>query len=165
MRENQTSTLNRLRSQALSDGVVAGVLGIAVYLAAAHFDVVNHVSAWFVSHEEWQIDELAVVAVYLVAASAVYIWRRRGELLDQIRERDRAEQEKEELIPALERALRDVQNLSSLLPVCAWCKRIRDDDGSWNQIDSYLRKHTSIGVTHGICPECAHRVQNQTPAG
>jgi hypothetical protein len=141
------------------DGVVIAVLAGLVYLAAMQFDVVSQLSKWFLAHNYMQIDELAFVALFLVAASAVFIWRRRSELLEQVRERERAENEKAALIPALEKALQEVQSLSSLLPVCAWCKRIRDDDGTWNQVDAYLHKHTSIGVTHGICPDCAERIK------
>ncbi len=142
------------------DGSVIAALAVVIYLIAAHFDIVNQVSRWFIAHEYLQVDELAVVGLFLVIASAVFIWRRRQELLEQIRERERAENERAALIPALENALREVQTLSSLLPVCAWCKRIRDDDGSWNQVDIYIRKHTSIGITHGICPDCAERIKN-----
>ncbi len=54
-------------------------------------------------------------------------------------------------------ALKHVKMLSGLLPICAWCKRIRDDDGYWTQVDAYLRAHTGTDFTHGICPECLAR--------
>ncbi len=165
MFELQSGTVRRLRSRAVREGVALVLVAVVIYLAAAHYDVVNRLSQWFIAHEDLQVDELAVVAVYLVAAAAVFIWRRRSELLEQIRERERVESEKNALVPALERALREVQTLSSLLPVCAWCKRIRDDDGSWSQVDAYISRHTNIAVTHGICPECAEKLHDQTAGG
>ena len=54
----------------------------------------------------------------------------------------------------LEKALRDVKTLSGLLPICASCKRIRDDKGYWKQVESYIREHSSAKFSHGICPEC-----------
>jgi len=50
---------------------------------------------------------------------------------------------------------KELATLRSLLPICAHCKKVRDDDGYWDQIDSYIRKHTHVDFTHGICPDCA----------
>ncbi len=58
----------------------------------------------------------------------------------------------------LDAALVSVKTLSGLLPICASCKRIRDDKGYWSQIEGYLRKHTEADFSHGICPECASRL-------
>jgi GAF domain-containing protein len=54
----------------------------------------------------------------------------------------------------LAEALGKVRTLYGLLPICAWCKRIRDDEGYWNQVEAYLRSHSDVDITHGICPEC-----------
>jgi hypothetical protein len=58
----------------------------------------------------------------------------------------------------LQAALLEVKQLSGLLPICAWCKRIRDDDGEWESIETYITDHSGADFTHGICPECAQRV-------
>jgi len=55
----------------------------------------------------------------------------------------------------LSEALGNVKQLSGLLPICAHCKKIRDDQGYWNQLEQYLSKHAEVGFSHGICPECA----------
>ena len=55
---------------------------------------------------------------------------------------------------ALETALVEVKTLSGLLPICAHCKKIRDDKGYWNQLEAYLGQHSDITLSHGICPEC-----------
>jgi len=55
----------------------------------------------------------------------------------------------------LSAALGNVKQLSGLLPICASCKKIRDDSGYWNQLESYLHRHTDVDFSHGICPECA----------
>ncbi|HXH71317.1 MAG TPA: hypothetical protein VNI58_00675 [Mariprofundaceae bacterium] len=54
-------------------------------------------------------------------------------------------------------ALAEVRELKGLLPVCAGCKRVRDDDGYWEQIDVYIHKHTRAEITHGLCPACVDR--------
>jgi sensor domain CHASE-containing protein len=56
---------------------------------------------------------------------------------------------------ALRQALDQVKTLEGLLPICCGCKRVRDDNGYWRQIDNYLRKHTKASLSHGYCPECA----------
>ncbi|MGD9248582.1 MAG: hypothetical protein PVI60_11525, partial [Desulfobacteraceae bacterium] len=52
----------------------------------------------------------------------------------------------------------EVERLSGFLPICASCKRIRDDEGGWQQIEDYIAKHSEADFSHGICPECAHRL-------
>ena len=56
-------------------------------------------------------------------------------------------------------ALEHVKTLRGLLPICSWCKRIRDDQGYWKQVESYLRTHTEADFTHGICPDCMEKVR------
>ena len=55
---------------------------------------------------------------------------------------------------ALETALAEVKTLSGLLPMCAHCKKIRDDKGYWNQLEAYLSEYSDVTLSHGICPEC-----------
>jgi GAF domain-containing protein len=52
-----------------------------------------------------------------------------------------------------------VKKLQGLLPICAWCKRIRDDEGYWDQVEAYFHKSTGADFTHGICPECRAKTQ------
>ena len=64
------------------------------------------------------------------------------------------EKEKEELIEKLQESLKKVKLLSGFLPICASCKKIRDDKGYWNQIETYIRAHSEAEFSHGICPDC-----------
>jgi two-component system, response regulator PdtaR len=66
-----------------------------------------------------------------------------------------AAKERDKLIAQLERALAEVKRLSGLLPICASCKKIRDDQGNWQQIEEYIHSHSEADFSHGICPECA----------
>ncbi len=76
-------------------------------------------------------------------------------VLRDITARKAAEQERERLITELQKALSDVKVLSGLLPICASCKKIRDDKGYWNQLEAYIHQHSDVKFSHGICPECA----------
>jgi PAS domain S-box-containing protein len=75
-----------------------------------------------------------------------------------ITERKRAEEERERLIGQLQEALAKVKTLSGLLPMCASCKRIRDDKGYWQQIEAYIRDHSEAEFSHSVCPECAKKL-------
>jgi hypothetical protein len=55
-------------------------------------------------------------------------------------------------------ALTDLKILRGLLPICAACKRIRDDQGHWTRIDDYITEHSEVTLSHGICPECVQRL-------
>jgi hypothetical protein len=70
----------------------------------------------------------------------------------KIRQTDK---EKSEAIIELNKALEEVKTLSGFLPICASCKKIRDDKGYWNQIEAYISEHSEAEFSHGICPECA----------
>ncbi|MDD8017093.1 MAG: hypothetical protein PHP42_01845 [Bacteroidota bacterium] len=69
-------------------------------------------------------------------------------------ERRKVEAEREKLICELQESLTNIKTLSGLLPICASCKKIRDDKGYWNQVEKYLTEHTEVQLTHGMCPEC-----------
>lgn len=75
-----------------------------------------------------------------------------------IEKQKRAEKDKEELIEKLNEALSQVKKISGFLPICASCKKIRDDKGYWNQIEIYLKEHSEAQFSHGICPECAKKL-------
>ena len=72
-----------------------------------------------------------------------------------ISDRVKAETEKANLIKKLQEALAEVKQLSGLLPICASCKKIRDDKGYWNQIESYIKKHSEAEFSHCMCPDCS----------
>jgi len=69
-------------------------------------------------------------------------------------ERINAEKQREKVIEELKIALSEVKKLSGLLPICSHCKKIRDDEGYWNQIESYITKHSDAKFSHCICQEC-----------
>ena len=58
----------------------------------------------------------------------------------------------------MKQALAEVRTLSGLLPICAKCKKIRDDRGYWNQIEIYIRERTDANFSHGVCPDCAREL-------
>ncbi len=61
-------------------------------------------------------------------------------------------------ITKLEETLAEVNTLSGLLPICAWCKKLRDDKGYWKSVEEYISAHTGAEFTHGMCPECFEKI-------
>lgn len=68
--------------------------------------------------------------------------------------RKQVEAEREKLIGELQKALAEVKTLRDFLPICSYCKKVRDDENYWSQIDSYISEHTQTKFSHGICPDC-----------
>jgi hypothetical protein len=81
-----------------------------------------------------------------IAISAQLQRRRRLSFLRNLRET--------ELRTALQQALAEVKTLRGRIPICAWCKMIRDKDNAWQPVESFVRQHTHAEFSHGICPSC-----------
>src|SRR4030095_8260708 len=75
-----------------------------------------------------------------------------------VSERKQHEAEREKLIAELQQALASVKTLRGLLPLCPWCKQMRDDDGYWQNVEGYIQAHSDAEFTHGICPECFEKI-------
>ncbi|MBU2535743.1 MAG: MCP four helix bundle domain-containing protein [Chloroflexota bacterium] len=71
-----------------------------------------------------------------------------------VTERKQAEEKRIKLIQELQETLKEVRTLSGLLPICAWCKKLRDDEGYWKSVEQYIGERTKAEFTHGVCPEC-----------
>lgn len=84
----------------------------------------------------------------------------RGFMLD-ITARKNAEEERERLIAELQDALQNIKALKGLLPICAWCKKIRNDSGYWQQVELYIQDHSDAQFTHGMCPECRSKIETE----
>lgn len=79
-------------------------------------------------------------------------------ILTDVTIRRSLELERNRLISELQESLAKVKLLSGMLPVCSHCKKIRDDNGYWSQIESYIKEHSEAEFTHGICPDCAEKL-------
>lgn len=80
-----------------------------------------------------------------------------------INEQKRHQQEREQLIAELQTALAQVKSLHGLLPICASCKKVRDDQGYWTQVEVYVMNHSNAEFTHGICPDCLQQYRASLP--
>jgi DNA-binding response OmpR family regulator len=73
---------------------------------------------------------------------------------DALREK---EKEQQKLISELQEALAEIKTLRGLIPICAWCRKVHDDEGYWHQLEAYISDHTDAVFSHGICPECEEK--------
>ena len=75
-------------------------------------------------------------------------------LTSQITKRQQAEDEKDALIIDLKKALDEVKTLQGIIPICAYCNKIRDEEGLWSKLEAYIHSHSNAEFSHGVCPEC-----------
>ena len=97
---------------------------------------------------------LAVIAALVLVSLALLYARFRLKQQSEARLRAQAQ--------ALSEALARVQVLKGMLPICAWCKKIRDDNGYWTQVEAYVTSHSAAEFTHSICPSCEDRVRGDS---
>ena len=87
-----------------------------------------------------------------------YLLNSIAERMGKVAERKHYEKEREGLISELQQALSKIKKLSGLLPICASCKNIRNDEGYWEQIEGYIKEHSEAEFSHSICPECTRKL-------
>lgn len=145
--EQNTIPGNRVKRNTVIELFVAFALGAAVYLFAARYDYLERIVEISRQHENWELDELIIVAIFFMVALALFSMRRWQDVLKS--EIELTERNKE-----LQKALSEIRQLRGIVPICASCKKIRDDKGFWHQVEVFVRDHTDAEFSHGICPEC-----------
>ena len=95
----------------------------------------------------------AAVAVFIV-----FLYRSRRNLQRAYAAQLQTDRELRESETSLQRALSEIKTLRGILPICSSCKKVRDDQGYWQQIDLYISEHSDAQFSHGVCPECAARL-------
>lgn len=127
-------------------GDVRGGIGIAMPMAKLnHIDHAHMVRMSWIHGSFWLLGLMGII---------FGAWR----IKIQIAQRREIEEKREALIAKLEDALNDVKTLTGLIPICASCKKIRNDSGYWEQIESYIHQHSGADFSHGICPDCLEKL-------
>lgn len=138
------------RRRAIADLWVIAGLASAAFAGLAAIDGFERFAVWSRAHEAWQLDELLMLTGVLTVSAAVFAARRWRDLLAEIRLREASDAA--------------VKRLEGILPICSFCKRIRDDDGTWTAVESYVRRHSAAEFSHGFCEECrARHYQDEDP--
>lgn len=166
---------------ALNSALHLGLSGEIKHTSNLAFAVVA-VGCLFLSREWWAVAVTGIVGTWAVVtyqrvsapdwthygfmqiialclSGTVLEVRRRGVLLNgRLRLADAIR------LKELEAALHEVKLLEGLIPICAWCKKVRDDTGFWDEVESYIANRTSASFTHGLCPTCEDKHFRNTPS-
>jgi glucose-6-phosphate-specific signal transduction histidine kinase len=119
-------------------GAIAAIVSAVVWVS------LDYMRAPFTNAvaDAWNV----TMKVGVFGSFAIVVARVKSDLLEQM-----------DLNRDLTAALDEVKQLSGLLPICAWCKKIRDEQGNWQNIETYVADHSEANFSHGICPECANQ--------
>ncbi len=131
----------------LKDLIIIIATLVVSFLLFSTFDVLELIVDFSQRHEEYEIDELLSTLVVLSICLLLFSWRR-------IKEADSARLNIEKKNVELEQALAKVKTLQGILPICSYCNKIRDDQGDWNDLQSYINDKLDAEFSHGACPDC-----------
>lgn len=115
------------------------------------FKLVSHVPGEVISENAARVFKkllmLYILLIFILIAGAVYF--------ATVREQKRqTAEERQKLIKELQTALDEVKSLQGVIPICSYCKEIRDEEGVWNKLEAYIHSHSDAEFTHGVCPKC-----------
>src|SRR5574340_577943 len=142
--------------------IIAAIVGI---ILANRYDFIELFYRWSRAHEEWQIDEIFTAFVIFTIGLSIFSFRRWREQVREHAELIRLMAEKEKMITELQEAADKIKTLRGFLPICAHCKKIRNDEGYWQQVEKYITEHSEVQFSHGICPSCAKEFYSELLSG
>ncbi|HXX64251.1 MAG TPA: hypothetical protein VEO56_10680 [Bacteroidota bacterium] len=148
-----SSTSKSLRDLIAILTTAGGILAMSLW-----YDPFSRAVSWFYHHDNWKLDELFTVIFLMVIGLAWYSWRRWKELVQERRERARAEEEYRRLALVVNEMLGELRTLHGLLRICEQCKRVRDDTGYWIPLEAYIESNSKARFFPGICPDCSRRL-------
>ncbi len=138
-------------SRYLHDFLIIAILTLVVIFIARHYDLMEMITEFTHHHEDWELDEFLAVMLFWALSFAVFSYRRAKEL----------RKSQKVLIDAnidLIDAMAEIKKLKGIIPICASCKKVRDDGGYWQQVEMYIKDHSDAEFSHGICPDCAREL-------
>ena len=115
------------------------IISILIYFVAAELDLFEKLIPFLISLEKYEVDELLFVGIVLMISLIVFslkLWQENSILKIKV----------------------EVNQLKALIPICANCKKIRDDEGYWHQVESYIKSQTGTEFSHSLCNECAMKL-------
>lgn len=135
--DNRTREVWPQNRRACKDLVIILMIGTLSFASASTVRAFRRFAEWHQEHGIASVDEIIIVLAVMAFAFAIFAWRRWRELQE---------------------AHANIKTLRGLLPICASCKKIRDDKGYWNQLETYIQNNSDAEITHGICPDCMKKL-------
>ena len=135
------------RISATRERIILVIIAAVTFLISSQLDLLEEIVVFSHTYESYEIDELIMVCMVLVFCQAILLHRRWTSLKQAQRGLENRNRE-------LKEALAEIRQLKGIIPICASCKKIRDDKGYWHQVEAYLSDHSEARFSHGICPTC-----------
>ncbi len=136
-----------LRHHWILELIIILILSVIVFIFAAYYDLLELLNGFLMLYENLELDEYISVSIFLVFALGIFSIRRWHDYFKLSRILTNKNKD-------LQRALSEIRQLQGIIPICASCKKIRNDDGYWQQVEEYIHDHSDAQFTHGLCPEC-----------
>lgn len=134
----------------LIDSVAIIILSIVVFYVSARYDTVERLIDLFERYEAYELDEFFTVSIFLTICFGIFSYRRLREVNAS---RQIIAQKNRELTKALE----EIKVLKGIVPICSFCKKIRDDKGYWQKVETYIEDHSEAEFSHSICDDCMEK--------
>jgi len=141
----------RVKHRIVIELAVISILSIVTFILSAKIDTLELLVKFSQQHESWELDEIIPVFIFLTFASAYFSFRRWLEI-KRSDELLKMQHEK------LKSTMSEIKQLRKILPICSSCKKIRDDNGNWHQVEEYIGSHAGTAFSHGICPDCIEKL-------
>lgn len=134
--------------------IILGI-GFISFAIAGYFDLMEKIVKFARHHESWEIDEI-FTAIFFIGIAVLFLFIRKTS--DMERYACELEEKNEKLI----KATSEIKELQGILPICSSCKKIRDDEGYWHQVENYISQHSHAQFSHGVCPDCARTLYRES---
>ncbi len=149
MKKNVASCLPSTTSRKpVNELIIIALLAVIVFICSWQFDIIEQILDFMEKYEKYELDEIVSVMIFLAVALSVFSYRR-------LKEAKHSQNDLSRQCAELEKALLEIKQLKGILPICASCKKVRNDKGYWQQVEVYLQKVTDAEFSHGLCPDCA----------
>ena len=127
-------------TKAISDVKIIALISVVSYFIFGQYDVLEKIVEFSAQYEEYEVDELISTLIVFSFGMMWFSLRRWRETMKYNKE--------------LQHALSTLRKLEGILPICMHCKEIRDEHGSWNQIETYISEHSEAQFSHSVCDKC-----------
>lgn len=138
------------------------LVALGVFVVSTRFDILQAIVDFAGRHQKWEIDDFVVTGLFLMLAFGLFALRRSRETIRTMKELAQYARE-------LQATTNEVRQLQGIIPICASCKKIRDDKGFWHQVERYISDHSEADFSHSLCPDCIAKLYpellEEEPAG
>lgn len=142
---------NRANISLYIELLVIFIFGVVIYFLSEKYDLFEKFYGISRQHENWQVDGFLSVSIYAVIVLLIFSVFR---LIDiTISNKILFKQTTE-----LRKALSEIKQLRGIIPICASCKKIKNDKGLWQRVEAYLHEHADAELSHGFCPDCLNKL-------